>query len=122
MTNDQVPPPIVGGRPPGRNEPCPCESGLKYKHCHGDAVKESEIKAVTFNFYNKLWANAITLEQMKRGLRPYPFVCESCSKGCLRPEESKVSPGSLLCLECGGIVQRTQAEECDGKEIEIKQG
>jgi SEC-C motif len=21
--------------PPGRNEPCPCGSGRKYKHCHG---------------------------------------------------------------------------------------
>jgi uncharacterized protein YecA (UPF0149 family) len=21
----------------GRNEPCPCESGLKYKYCHGRA-------------------------------------------------------------------------------------
>lgn len=26
-------PPI--GRKPGRNEPCPCQSGLKYKKCHG---------------------------------------------------------------------------------------
>jgi uncharacterized protein len=23
------------GRPPGRNVPCPCGSGRKYKHCHG---------------------------------------------------------------------------------------
>lgn len=22
-------------KPVGRNEPCPCESGKKYKHCHG---------------------------------------------------------------------------------------
>ncbi|MCH8864129.1 MAG: preprotein translocase subunit SecA [Chloroflexi bacterium] len=25
----------VGGRKIGRNEPCPCGSGKKYKHCHG---------------------------------------------------------------------------------------
>jgi hypothetical protein len=23
------------GRKPGRNDPCPCQSGLKYKRCHG---------------------------------------------------------------------------------------
>ncbi|MET1082994.1 MAG: SEC-C metal-binding domain-containing protein, partial [Burkholderiales bacterium] len=22
---------------PGRNDPCPCGSGKKYKHCHGAA-------------------------------------------------------------------------------------
>jgi preprotein translocase subunit SecA len=24
----------------GRNEPCPCGSGKKYKHCHGALAKE----------------------------------------------------------------------------------
>jgi preprotein translocase subunit SecA len=28
--------PIVRDKPKvGRNEPCPCGSGKKYKHCHG---------------------------------------------------------------------------------------
>jgi preprotein translocase subunit SecA len=43
----QTPPPVAGEVPPpaapfvreerkiGRNEPCPCGSGKKYKHCHG---------------------------------------------------------------------------------------
>jgi preprotein translocase subunit SecA len=26
---------VRSGRKVGRNEPCPCGSGLKYKHCHG---------------------------------------------------------------------------------------
>jgi preprotein translocase subunit SecA len=26
------------GRKVGRNEPCPCGSGKKYKHCHGQAA------------------------------------------------------------------------------------
>lgn len=25
----------------GRNEPCPCGSGLKYKHCHGRAGRQT---------------------------------------------------------------------------------
>src|SRR5260221_223099 len=30
---DRAPPMIVP--PPSRNDPCPCGSGLRYKHCHG---------------------------------------------------------------------------------------
>jgi preprotein translocase subunit SecA len=26
----------------GRNDPCPCGSGKKFKHCHGRADAESE--------------------------------------------------------------------------------
>ncbi len=26
---------VRGERKIGRNEPCPCGSGKKYKHCHG---------------------------------------------------------------------------------------
>jgi preprotein translocase subunit SecA len=28
----------VGGRKVGRNDPCPCGSGKKYKRCHGVAA------------------------------------------------------------------------------------
>ena len=27
--------PAVAGPKVGRNDPCPCGSGKKYKHCHG---------------------------------------------------------------------------------------
>lgn len=30
-------PPAQGGGSPGRNDPCPCGSGLKFKKCHGRA-------------------------------------------------------------------------------------
>ena len=30
-------PPVRTAPKPGRNEPCPCGSGRKYKHCHGAA-------------------------------------------------------------------------------------
>jgi preprotein translocase subunit SecA len=29
------PQPVQKGKTPGRNDPCPCGSGKKYKHCHG---------------------------------------------------------------------------------------
>ena len=28
------------GKSPGRNDLCPCESGLKFKLCHGDTAKQ----------------------------------------------------------------------------------
>jgi uncharacterized protein YecA (UPF0149 family) len=30
-----APKPVVKGETAGRNEPCPCGSGKKYKKCHG---------------------------------------------------------------------------------------
>lgn len=32
---DQLRGPLQGGPKAGRNDRCPCGSGLKYKHCHG---------------------------------------------------------------------------------------
>jgi uncharacterized protein YecA (UPF0149 family) len=29
--------PVLSGKKPGRNEPCPCGSGKKYKKCCGEA-------------------------------------------------------------------------------------
>lgn len=36
---DVRPKTIVKGKVPGRNEPCPCGSGKKYKNCHGKEKK-----------------------------------------------------------------------------------
>jgi len=43
-TESAAPPPpkqpfVRKGRKIGRNEPCPCGSGKKYKHCHGKITK-----------------------------------------------------------------------------------
>ena len=35
---DRVKTPIVKGPQPGRNDPCPCGSGKKFKKCHGAAA------------------------------------------------------------------------------------
>ena len=37
---ESVTPFVREGRKVGRNEPCPCGSGKKYKHCHGVLAKE----------------------------------------------------------------------------------
>jgi preprotein translocase subunit SecA len=36
-----VEPIVREGRKVGRNEPCPCGSGKKYKHCHGQLAREA---------------------------------------------------------------------------------
>jgi preprotein translocase subunit SecA len=33
-----APAPVLSGPKVGRNDPCPCGSGKKYKHCHGQLV------------------------------------------------------------------------------------
>lgn len=35
--------------PPGRNDPCPCGSGRKYKKCHGDPVTLAAAKTVALS-------------------------------------------------------------------------
>jgi preprotein translocase subunit SecA len=38
---DAVTPIVRDGRKVGRNEPCPCGSGRKFKHCHGQIAREA---------------------------------------------------------------------------------
>ena len=51
----------------GRNELCYCGSGLKYKYCHGDVIKQEECKYVM----KHRMAELIVEEKLKRGL-----ICE----------------------------------------------
>jgi len=38
---EPITPVVREGRKVGRNEPCPCGSGKKYKHCHGQLAREA---------------------------------------------------------------------------------
>jgi hypothetical protein len=55
---------IKGGKEPGRNEPCPCKSGLKFKQCHGDPVKRAVCESVMAETMLRL----IMQEKHKRGM------------------------------------------------------
>jgi len=55
----------------GRNELCPCKSGLKYKYCHGDRNKILLCGAVAKKAANECMLNLIHKEKVKRGL-----ICE----------------------------------------------
>ncbi len=45
---------VRGERKVGRNEPCPCGSGKKYKHCHGtlSALSKPSIRVVAAALYD----------------------------------------------------------------------
>jgi len=101
---------IVGGQVPGRNELCPCKSGLKFKQCHGDPKKQQVVQ----RFALALMGQLIRDEQMKKGLIPYPFTCGKCGNGFKNPKESTVAPGMLMCPRCQSTdlheSAKTQAE------------
>lgn len=48
----------------GRNEPCPCKSGLKYKFCHGDPTKIEVVEHAS----DVIMTNMIQQECIKKGL------------------------------------------------------
>lgn len=52
------------GPKPGKNDLCPCNSGLKFKHCHGDPVKMVICDRIAFEHMSRL----IAKEQHKRGI------------------------------------------------------
>jgi len=56
--------PIVGGQLPGRNDPCPCGSGLKFKRCHGDAA----FKNTAFRVSQKAYHDAMQAQIDERVL------------------------------------------------------
>lgn len=67
---------------PGRNSLCPCKSGLKYKHCHGDVVKQQLAR----HAMNYRMAELIVEEKLKRGLIckhgvPIDKHCKDCAVG-----------------------------------------
>jgi len=55
---------IKDGKSPARNSPCPCKSGLKYKHCHGDVLKQIVCNRVA----NEKMVQLIRDEQIKKGI------------------------------------------------------
>lgn len=60
--------------PVGRNDPCPCGSGLKYKKCHGDPAKVEICNRVA----NEKMVELIRVEQRKKIIRIQQANCLEC--------------------------------------------
>lgn len=59
----------------GRNDPCPCGSGLKYKRCHGDPGKI----AICEQAVRETMLRLIRLEQRKQIVKLQQKECEHCN-------------------------------------------
>lgn len=66
---------LKGSKKPERNEPCPCKSGLKFKHCHGCALKQEVCNRVA----NEKMVQLIREEQRKHGI-PIKVKCPDCNQ------------------------------------------
>jgi hypothetical protein len=53
---------------PGRNDPCPCGSGKKYKNCHMLIEKESSAAKYTAGGKRKFKAKVITLQDKSQSV------------------------------------------------------
>ncbi|MBE3140133.1 MAG: SEC-C domain-containing protein [Thermoplasmata archaeon] len=98
---------LKGNSQPGRNDPCPCESGLKFKYCHGDEMKQAVCNRVA----NEKMVQLIFQEKFKRGM--IKFMCQGCGKYFDEVKKSLISPGTSICPFCDGT-QLTESEATNG--------
>lgn len=97
---------------PGRNELCPCGSGLKVKLCHGDPIK----RALCSQVVNQFMANLIQEEQKKCGLISYNFICQSCKAGFDTPTQTTTLPKRVICPKCGSTdIEKVKNESMGNK-------
>jgi len=86
---------VPKGDLPGRNELCPCGSGLKVKICHGNLTKQLICTRVA----NEMMVKLIRQEQKKQGIIPYQFTCDNCGHKFDEPKRGITSP-MPLCPKC----------------------
>jgi len=79
----------------GRNDLCPCGSGLKYKHCHGDEAK----RMICAHIANEAMARLIHQERKKHGLEPCQYTCDNCGHGFDEPKRG-ITTSAPLCPKC----------------------
>jgi len=90
---------IKGGKSPPRNSPCPCGSNLKFKHCHGDVLKQAVCNRVA----NEKMVQLIREEQKKRGLIPRNYKCNDCGHTFDKPDISIIEPCPAICPKCKSV-------------------
>ena len=54
----------------GRNDPCPCGSGKRYKHCHGSAETPDELR---MTLRESIHANEPALIEVPVDVMPNPW-------------------------------------------------
>jgi len=109
-----MPEPLKKSQMPGRNDPCPCESGLKFKHCHGDEMKIARAREAA----ERAMHAQIVIELKKRKILASMFHCEKCGEPFDIPEQSTVAPQISLCPFCGGPAVRNETKQVENNIVE----
>ncbi len=97
------------GPAPGRNDSCPCTSGLKFKWCHGDPGKAAACDRVAFEHMSLLIIREqhkrkiVSDEQYKAFMEKYKpdFIPKPVTKKDV--EELIASTGLTRCA-CGAVI------------------
>ena len=89
---------LKNNQQPGRNQPCPCGSQLKFKYCHGDESKRNIANRVA----NLKMVELIKAEQKKHGVIPYDYACNSCGHGFDKPGVSTIVD-QYKCPKCDSL-------------------
>lgn len=84
----------------GRNEPCPCDSGLKFKHCHSDPLKIAVCERVV----QEKMLELIRIEQRKQIIKLQQKDCDECGGSGL---DQEIEP----CFECQFINEEERSKE-----------
>ncbi len=110
-----------------RNQPCPCESGLKAKKCHGDPVIVEACKKAA----NLMFLHLITPKRLKAGLidqDEYERIMSTVGTTLIEmvtgkddtPEVKRditdLQSGLVKCESCGRMIPAgTKCMKCEGK-------
>ena len=98
----------------GRNEPCPCQSGLKVKFCHGDEVKLGICNQVARQKMMEL----IVEERKRQGLQECKYTCVCGAKFDI-PDRSELAPDVIKCSACGDTrITDNEIKESEGEKDE----
>jgi len=89
----------------GRNERCGCGSGLKFKHCHGDAGKA----AVCEHYLQEIMLRLIMKEKHKQGMITDEQYAAWVSKARGEAVQKKVTE-----LDVGEIMDKAKLKRCAG--------
>lgn len=91
------------GPVPGRNDLCPCKSGLKFKYCHGNSGKMAACDRVAFEHMSLL----IIKEQHKRKI-----ISDEQYKAFMKRYNPETKPEPVGTRDVGELLDSAGLKRC----------
>lgn len=91
------------GPAPGRGDPCPCGSELKFRNCHGDGGKQAACDRIAFEHMSKL----IMREKHKR-----KFISDDQYKMFKERYDPEVIPAPVTERDVNELIASTGLTRC----------